>query len=193
MIELILATGNRHKAEEFSALFDANIISIKAASEKLEVEETGSSFFENALIKAESYYNKFKIPVLADDSGLTVEALPDELGVQSARFGGEGLSDKERAHLLLKKLHRFENRSAYFTCVLCFYLNPREVFYFEGKMTGKIAYEYLGDTGFGYDPIFIPDEHIGDQTVAELPDWKNQNSHRAHATKLALKFFTQRM
>jgi XTP/dITP diphosphohydrolase len=93
--------------------------------------------------------------------------------------------------LLLEKLS--ENRNAYFTCVLCFYLGPKEIFYFEGRMKGKIAKVYQGDTGFGYDPVFVPDEHEGEQTVAELPEWKNKNSHRALAVQLAQKFFSQRL
>ncbi len=190
MINLILATGNAHKAEEFAALFSPEIISVKAAPIKIDVEETGTSYFENALIKARSYYDKFQVPVLADDSGLNIEALPEELGIMSARFGGEGLSDKDRALLLLNKISI--NRTASFTCVLCFYLNPREIYYFEGHMNGKIATKYIGDTGFGYDPVFIPDDHEGELTVAELPDWKNKNSHRAVAVRLAQKFFSQR-
>ena len=191
MIDLILASGNAHKAEEFAELFSPKIITVKAAPEKLEVAETGESYFENALIKAQAYYEKFKRPVLADDSGLTVEGLPGELGIFSARFGGEGLTDKGRALLLLKKLSI--NRSAYFTCVLCFYLSPKEIFYFEGRMRGKIANEYRGETGFGYDPVFIPDDHAGEQTIAELAEWKNKNSHRAVAAQLAQKFFSQRV
>jgi XTP/dITP diphosphohydrolase len=190
LINLILASGNAHKAEEFQELFSPLIFSVKAAPEKLEVAETGQSYFENALIKAQAYYEKFKVPVLADDSGLNVEDLPDELGIFSARFGGEGLTDKERAILLLKKIS--SNRSAYFTCVLCFYLNPKEIFYFEGRMKGRIGSTYQGETGFGYDPVFIPDEHEGEQTVAELPEWKNKNSHRAVAVQLAQKFFSER-
>lgn len=192
MINLILASGNAHKAEEFAELFSPQFITVRAAPAKLEVAETGESYFENALIKAEAYYEKFKVPVLADDSGLIVEELPNELGVQSARFGGEGLTDKDRALLLLNKLSDNQNRNAYFTCVLCFYLGPKEVFYFEGRMKGKIGNTYQGSAGFGYDPVFIPDDHQGVQTVAELPSFKNKYSHRAVAVSLAQKFFSQR-
>ena len=190
MINVILASGNAHKAEEFNELFSPLIISVKAASEKLSVDEAGTSYFENALLKATAYYEKFKIPVLADDSGLEVEGLPGELGIYSARFGGENLSDKARAHLLLEKLGA--NRNAYFTCVLCFYFSPSEIFYFEGRMKGSIAHAYKGEGGFGYDPVFIPEEHEGEKTLAELPEWKNKHSHRAIAASLAQKFFSQR-
>lgn len=193
MIDLILASGNAHKAEEFAELFDPNLVSVKAAPSKLEVVEDGVSYFENALLKARAYYEKFKVPVLADDSGLSVAALPDELGIHSARFGGEGLSDKERAELLLKKLEGEGFRDAYFTCVLCVYFNEKEIFYFEGRMNGVIAYSYRGSTGFGYDPVFIPlDKSEEGLTVAELHEWKQKNSHRSVAVGFAQKFLAQR-
>ena len=192
MIELVLASGNAHKAEEFSELFDPKIVKVKAATKKLDVVEDGLSFFENALLKAQAYYKEFKLPVLADDSGLTVEAIPDELGIHSARFGGDGLNDSDRAHLLLKKMEGKLVRSAFFTCVLCVYLNEKEIFYFEGRMSGNIGYAYRGTTGFGYDPVFIPTDAGGELTVAELSEWKNKNSHRAIAVSLAQKFFSTR-
>ena len=192
MIELILASGNAHKAHEFAELFDSSVIKVFPAPSKLEVEETGTSYFENAFIKAKAYHDQFKKPVLADDSGLTVAAIPDELGIYSARFGGSGLSDRDRAELLLKKLDGETNREAYFTCVLCFYLNEKEIFYFEGRLPGTIGYSYRGETGFGYDPVFIPVGVEGEQTVAELGYWKNKNSHRALAVGLAQKFFSNR-
>jgi XTP/dITP diphosphohydrolase len=192
MIELILASGNAHKALEFTELFDPNIITVKAASRKIEVVEDGTSYFANALLKAQAYYKEFKVPVLADDSGLDVEALPDDLGIHSARFGGTGLLDKDRALLLLQKMNDKNKREANFTCVLCVYLNDKEIFYFEGRMAGSISYAYRGEGGFGYDPVFIPTESSGGQTVAELGALKSEISHRAIATKLAQKFFSLR-
>jgi XTP/dITP diphosphohydrolase len=192
MLELTLASGNAHKAEEFSQLFNPKIISVKAAAKKLDVIENGTSYFENALLKAQAYSKEFKAPVIADDSGLNVAALPDDLGIHSARFGGTDLTDKERAELLLKKLQGKPNREAFFSCVLCFYLSEKEIFYFEGRMTGTIALSYKGNGGFGYDPVFIPNESEGELTVAELGEWKNKNSHRALAVEFAQKFFSQR-
>ena len=187
--EFILASSNQHKSEELSSLLSPAEIQVRPAGEKLEVTEDGESFSENALKKAEAYYQKEKKPVLADDSGLVVEALPDELGIYSARFGGEGLTDRERAELLLKRMEGEESRTAYFVCVLCFYLNPEEIFFFEGRLNGQIAYEYIGEGGFGYDPVFLP-EGVGERkTVAQVPEWKAQNSHRAQACKLATRFF----
>lgn len=191
-MELLLASGNAHKAEEFASLFDPSIIQVKAAPKKLEVLEDGQSYFENAYKKAAAYFAEFKVPVLADDSGLNVTALPDELGITSARFGGEGLSDKERAVLLLEKMQNQKERSAYFSCVLCIYLNDKEIFYFEGRMNGSIAHVYRGSGGFGYDPVFVPTEAPESLTLAELSDWKAMHSHWALASSLAQKFFANR-
>ena len=191
-MEFLLASGNSHKAEEFSELFDQSVINVVAASEKLDVEETGATYNENAFLKAKAYYDKFKVPVLADDSGLNVAALPGELGIYSARFGGEGLSDKDRALLLLERMKEVENRQAYFTCVLCFYINPQEIFFFEGRLNGLVGKSYIGEHGFGYDPIFHGLGEFEHKTVAEVPEWKYENSHRSGACKMAQKFFKER-
>jgi XTP/dITP diphosphohydrolase len=194
MIELILASSNAHKAEEFSELFDPKLITVKPAPSKIDVVEDGETYFENALLKAKAYYDKFKVPVIADDSGLNVAALPDELGLHSARFGGDGLNDRDRAELLLKKLDGVANREAYFSCVLCVYFNDKEIFYFEGRMSGVVGYTYRGSTGFGYDPVFIPTEKMEEGlTVAELHEWKQKNSHRSVAVGFAQKFLGQRI
>ena len=196
MFNFILASGNSHKAEEFKILLDKKLFNISAAPEKVDVIEDGNTYFENAFKKASTYYSFFKKPVLSDDSGLTVEALPDELGIFSARFGGEGLTDKQRAELLLQRMEEFpepEQRKAYFSCVLCFMLSEEEVYYFEGRVLGSIGFEYRGNEGFGYDPVFIP-EALNDKnlTFAECIDWKQLNSHRARACQEADKFFLQR-
>ena len=191
-MKLILASGNAHKASEFSELFDKSVLDVSAAPKKLEVVEDGVTYNENALLKAKAYYEEFKCPVLADDSGLNVASLPNDLGIHSARFGGEGLSDKERAMLLLEKMDGQTERSAYVTCVLCFYLNPQEIFFFEGRLPGLIGEKYLGEHGFGYDPVFHGLGPNQDKTVAQVPEWKNENSHRAKACESAQKFFKER-
>jgi len=189
-MKYILASGNKHKAIELAALFEeCGSVDVEAAKASLDVVEDGSSYEENALKKAEAYYQKYQSPVVSDDSGLEVRAMPDELGLHSARFGGEGLTDDDRVNLLLEKMESISDRSAYFICVLCFYKGPGEVFFFQGRVHGEIARDKKGVDGFGYDPIFIPVKHDGDETLAEIPDWKFKNSHRGRAVAEAVKFF----
>jgi XTP/dITP diphosphohydrolase len=192
-MKFILATGNEHKASEFAELFDKEVLEISAAPKKLEVVEDGLTYNENAFLKAKAYYDEYKCPVLSDDSGLNVAALPNELGIKSARFGGEGLTDKDRALLLLEKMEGVENRDAHFSCVLCFYLSPQEIFFFEGRLAGTIGNTYKGEHGFGYDPVFHGLGENSDKTVAEVPEWKYENSHRAKACESAQKFFKERI
>jgi XTP/dITP diphosphohydrolase len=192
-IKLFLASGNQHKAEEFAELFSPEILIVEAAPEKVEVTEDGLTYNENAFKKAQAYYEKFKVPVVSDDSGLNVQALPDDLGIHTARFGGDGLSASERNTLLLERMKDIKEREAEFVCVLCFYFSPDEVFFFEGRLKGEIGQEQLGDEGFGYDPVFMPSKAERGKSLAELPDWKQLNSHRALACQSALKFFKERV
>jgi XTP/dITP diphosphohydrolase len=191
-MDFILASLNTHKLEELKNYFaPLDFFNLKLAPEKISVEETGSTYYENAHLKAKAYYQKFKKPTLADDSGINVTALPDELGIHSSRFGGGNLTDLEKNKLLLSKLS--EEREASFTCVLCFYLNPQEIFFFEGNLKGKIATDIKGEKGFGYDPVFIPEENDASQsTLAMIPEWKADNSHRAKACASAVQFFRER-
>jgi len=193
-VNFLLASGNAHKAEEFKELF-SGILNISASPQTLEVDETGETYTENAFLKAKAYFDIYKIPTLADDSGLTVEGLPDILGVKSARFAPELKSYEDKCKLLLQMLsQKKSSRTAYFTCVLCFYLAPDEVFFFEGRVLGKIGDELRGSKGFGYDPIFIPDrKEDNGMSLAELPKWKNEFSHRAKASQTALHFFKESM
>ncbi len=190
-LDFFFASSNHHKARELTEFFDSQVLVIRPPPENIEVEETGQSFTQNAFLKAVSYYQKFKMPVMADDSGLTVAALPEELGIYSARFGGEGLNDRERAELLLQKLEGKvgKEREAFFTCVLCFYLCPEEIFYFEGRLKGEIACDYIGEHGFGYDPVFIPKGDLR-ETLGMRPEWKKKHSHRFRACQLAEQFFS---
>jgi len=205
-VEILLASANLHKLEEFQELFgkSSQSLSIIKADQSLEVDESGGTYTENAYLKAKAYFEKFKVPTMSDDSGLDVFSLPDELGVYSARFGGEGLSDGDRVSLLLEKLkgQGIEDREASFTCVLCFYLGPEEIFFFEGRLTGYIGNEAAGGRGFGYDPVFVPFDHSemlmkGQfeelSTLAENPGWKKENSHRAKACRSAIEFFKERV
>src|SRR5690606_23720473 len=124
---------------------------------------------------------------LSDDSGLVVPALSPELGIHSARFGGEGLTDLDRCRRLLEKLQGLE-RDAYFVCVLCFFIDPGEIYFFEGRAEGAIGDSLSGDEGFGYDPLFIPRHHPDGKTFAQDPLWKAKNSHRTQALAHALRF-----
>ena len=190
-MKFLLASNNPHKLKELNELG----LNLEAAPKDLEILENGSTFYENAKLKAQGYFEFYKKPALADDSGIIIEALPDELGVASARFGGGNLSDLEKNQLLLKKLAGNKDRKAYFVCVLCFYINPEEVFFFEGRLNGAISLEIKGEGGFGYDPVFIPEEFLGtpeSPTLAMMPEYKSKNSHRVKALNLALQFFSKR-
>jgi XTP/dITP diphosphohydrolase len=193
MVAFNLASGNAHKAEEFKELFQGTL-TIQAAPKTLEVDETGKTFTENAFLKAKTYFEAFQTPALADDSGLVIESLPDLLGVQSARFAPESPDYADKCRKVIELLQEKDNRSAYFVCVLCFYLSSDEVYFFEGRVHGAIAFELKGEHGFGYDPIFIPERKEADGlSLAQLPEWKNEFSHRAKASQAALQFFKESM
>ena len=189
MHKFLIASGNRNKERELSAFLPADTFALEGPPEGIDVVEDGGTFFANASKKAEAYFRRFGKPVVSDDSGLDADALPGQLGVHTARFGGDGLDDRARAELLLKKMEGVSDRAARFTCVLCFYLRPDEIFFFEGRMEGRIAHSYTGSHGFGYDPIFIPKKHGGERSIAELPEWKKEHSHRAIACRKAAAFF----
>lgn len=191
-MEFLLASGNSHKASELNTLFEASAVDIISAHKSIDVVEDGDTYEENAFKKADAYYKLYNRPVVSDDSGLNVFSLPDELGIYSARFGGEGLSDSQRAELLLEKMEGVSDRSAYFSCVLCFYITPEEVYFFEGRLNGEISLKMSGSDGFGYDPVFIPALSDGDSTIAMMPEWKKLNSHRFKACRLAIEFFSNK-
>ena len=190
MLEFTLASSNSHKAQEFSELFSSEILVIKAASIKVEVIEDGTSFQENAYKKAFAYNKKLKKPTMADDSGLVIPARADILGIHSARYAPEFSDYKDKNNKLLEDIKDLsdDDRKAYFACYLCFYLSENEVYFFEGRVHGKIAKQPSGLGGFGYDPIFLPDGQ-GGKTLSELNEWKMKNSHRAKACYAAQNFF----
>lgn len=196
MLELYFASGNIHKAQEMAKLFPSTI-NIKVPNTSLEVAEIGTSFLENAYLKAHAYFQELQVPVLADDSGLVVDALPGELGIYSARFGGGNLSQEQQISLLLEKMHHIpvQERSASFVCVLCVMLSSVEAYFFEGTLPGEIAHQAQGKGGFGYDPIFIPKcpDLTNSLTLAQLADWKQIHSHRAIAVNSAAKFLQERV
>lgn len=189
MKEFLLATGNAHKAEEFKELF-RDSLKIYPAPATLEVAEPGKTFVENALLKAKAYHDVYQRPTMADDSGLVLEAFPDIMGVETSNYASDLKDYKDRGQRVIDLYQGSNNRAAYFVCVLCFYLSKEEIYFFEGRVNGVIAEVRKGDQGFGYDPIFIPERRENDGlTLAELPEWKNQHSHRAKAVQAAQTFF----
>ena len=190
------ATGNLHKKRELESILikDMNvpctIVIPKDTGLKFDPEETGNSFVENALIKASALYELVKEPVIADDSGICVDALDGKPGIYSARYGGEGLKDAERNDLLLNELGKNINRRARFVCAMVLYYSPYRYYLAQETMEGVIVEstrDAKGSGGFGYDPIlFIPEVNC---TVAELSDVdKNHLSHRGKAARAIAKF-----
>jgi len=187
MHEFTLGSSNAGKAKELNELL-GDQFKIITPSEKLDVVEDADSFRGNALLKAKAYYEKFNKPAVADDSGLVVPTRADILGIYSARFAPEETEYSGKMQKLIELMKDDTDRSAYFVCVLCFYLNPREIFYFEGRLNGEIGHNMQGDGGFGYDPVFYPENKDG-ESLAQLNEWKIKNSHRAKACREASIFF----
>lgn len=187
-MKVVLGSNNRGKIKEISRHVSA--IELVAPSKDMDVPETGTTFIENAQIKAEAFYHLDKTPTLSDDSGLVVNALPDELGVYSKRFGPADrqaqMNDRDRCEYLLERMQGKTDRSAYFITVLCLYLSPEQIFFFEGRLQGEIGHELKGSGGFGYDPIFLPTKLQAEQpgiTLAQAEEFKSVESHRVNALK----------
>lgn len=181
---ILVATGNAHKVQELAELAATLLpnVTLRPMTDVLgsiDIDETGVTFAENAYIKARTIFELTGYPVLADDSGLSVEALQGAPGVYSARYSGPDATDaSNRAHLL-QQLHGVQHRSAAFFCVLC-YVDEYRTIFGEGASKGALITEERGSFGFGYDPLFVPDgETI---TYAEMPTAKKLSmSHRRRA------------
>ena len=185
-MKFVLATQNPKKLKEMSAILGelgVEVVSEADLGVKIEVEETGETFAENSLLKAKAVMEATKLPAIADDSGLCVDALNGGPGVYSARFGGEGLDDTGRYRLLLQMLHGQADRRAHFhTTITCAFPNG-DVLQDDGEVEGTIAFAPMGENGFGYDPVFQPDGYAC--SMAELrPEEKNAISHRGNALKI---------
>lgn len=181
MQRLIVASSNKSKIKEIRELIGDkfDVVSMKDAGINIEVEENGTTFEENALIKAKAIYDVCHEPVVSDDSGLIVDALDGKPGVYSARYAGEGHDDAANNAKLLKNLEGVSDRSAKF-CSAVVYYDGKRTEVAKGFVEGKIAYAPRGNNGFGYDPLFISDE-LG-KTFGEATDEeKNAISHRARA------------
>jgi XTP/dITP diphosphohydrolase len=181
------ATGNTHKRDELAAILRDHTIKIPSeAGLVFEPDETGATFLDNALIKARALFHLVHAPVIADDSGLCVDALGGRPGVYSARYGGEDgakLTSAERNFLLLKEVGDSPNRAAHFVCAMALMLNEDRFFTAQETFEGELALEARGTGGFGYDPIlYLPRLS---RTVAELPDIeKTLFGHRGKAGRI---------
>ncbi len=179
--KLVVASGNAHKIAEISAIFpDFEVVSQKSVGFNVDVEETGTTFAENALIKARACANALGCPAVADDSGICVDALDGAPGIYSARYCGYHGDDQANRDLLLKKLSGKTNRKAHFTsAVALVYPDGREIVV-EGHTYGEIIHEERGNGGFGYDCLFLSDDL--QKTFAEASaEEKNAVSHRYRA------------
>lgn len=186
---VLIATQNTGKVREIRRMLlrvSAEFVGLDQIEPVEAPEEYGATFLENAVIKARYYGDRFDDIALADDSGLVVDALNGSPGVQSARYGGDGLTDAERTDLLLRQLREVPagRRTARFVCAVVVYdpSNGGELLHASGTVEGAIAREPRGTNGFGYDPVFVP---IGEtRTTAEMsPEEKDELSHRGRAMR----------
>jgi XTP/dITP diphosphohydrolase len=188
VIELVVATRNTHKTREIQHILGPvfKVRDLLADPQVSEIRESGTSFEENAKLKALGVSRKLPGLVIADDSGLEVDALGGAPGIYSARYAGVNATERDKIDKLLRELARVgatqHARRARFRCVVALARNTTLLGTFEGIVEGMIADEVRGDSGFGYDPIFVPDG--SDQTFGELPkEVKNTISHRAQAIR----------
>lgn len=188
---LVVASGNQHKLREIAEIFtDFEVVSQKEMGFNEEVEETGTTFSENALIKARAAAKALGVVTLADDSGLCVEALGGAPGVFSARYCGEHGNDKKNRDTLLKNLTGVENRRAYFTSAIALVYPDGKELLAEGRTYGWILQEEQGDGGFGYDCIFESEDLNKSFGVATAEE-KNAVSHRYRALQALKKLWTE--
>ena len=186
-IEFCLASNNAHKIKELQAMLgdDFKIKTMQNIGCHDDIEEYGTTLEQNSKIKADYIHDKFQINVIADDSGLEIEALENRPGVYSARYAGEPTNHKANIAKVLTEMEGKTNRNAKFRTVITMILDNKTSF-FEGDISGKITSQCQGEEGFGYDPIFMPDGY--NITFAEMSSsQKNQLSHRANAIKKLLE------
>ncbi|MCK4631973.1 MAG: XTP/dITP diphosphatase [candidate division Zixibacteria bacterium] len=184
-MQLVLATNNNDKIKEIKALLDDLPVTVLTRDDFLEfinVEETGTTLEENAILKARAIFDLTGLPSLADDSGLAVDALDGEPGVYSSRYAGENVTYADNNQLLLVKLRGVaeDNRTARFSCVMAICWTAEDIETVEGEVEGLIAEEIAGGEGFGYDPVFVyppTGQRFSEMTLEE----KNAVSHRGHA------------
>ncbi|EGQ3900892.1 XTP/dITP diphosphatase [Staphylococcus pseudintermedius] len=181
MADIVIASSNQGKINDFKVIFsEDNVIGINEMIEDFDVEETGTTFEENARLKSEAAAKLLNATVIADDSGLEVAALNGEPGVYSARYAGVQKSDEANNEKVLKGLENEENRAARFVCVISMTTATGETTTFKGTVEGEITLSQIGENGFGYDPIFLIPER--QKTMAQLTaEEKSEISHRRKA------------
>lgn len=181
--KFVIATHNANKLKEMSDILSKLGVSVLSPADlgiTVEVEETGTTFSENAMIKAKAICAAAGLPAIADDSGLCVDALNGGPGVYSARYGGEGLDDRGRYMLLLNNMRGQTTRAAHFTCAVACAFPNGDTLEAEGRCDGAIAFAPLGEGGFGYDPVFLIPEK--GKTFGQIgPEEKSKISHRGKA------------
>ena len=192
--EILIATSNPGKVKEFKKLFDNHkLFSLVDLGIEDPIED-GSSFLENAFIKAKNGSMKSKKYTIADDSGLVVPSLNFEPGIFSARYAGEGSSDKENRQKIIDKLNeiKVKDLDAYYICVLVGlkHLDDPKPIIAEGRIYGKVSVESSGEGGFGYDKIFYPNDYSCSMASID-PKIKNKISHRAIASKEFIKIYNK--
>jgi XTP/dITP diphosphohydrolase len=192
MEKLVFATNNSHKLRELSQIMppDIKLLSLEDIGCADEIPETGPTLEINAAQKSFYIWNKYGLNCFADDTGLEVEALGNEPGVYSARYAGEARDANANIIKVLENLNNNSNRKARFRCVISLVIDGYEI-QFEGIVNGAISTEKFGNSGFGYDPIFIPDGY--DRSFAELsPEIKNAISHRGLAVMKLVDYLRNR-
>ena len=192
-MKLIIASNNEGKIREYKDVlepFGFQTVSQGEENIHLEVEETGSTFEQNAALKARAIYDLSHCCVIADDSGLEVEALDGEPGVYSARYAGEHGDDEANNDLLLSRMEGKEDRAAAFKCALALKIPGKDTIIAEGSCPGVLLTERRGTGGFGYDPLFLYEPM--NKTYAEMnAEEKNQISHRSRAAEMMRSIMSQ--
>lgn len=193
-MKFILATHNKKKCAEMSRILSPLGVEVYTADmlgiELTDAEETGETFMENAVIKAQSGCKESGCPCIADDSGLCVDFLGGEPGVYSARYSGVHGDDEANTVKLLSKLENVpdEKRTAHFVCAVCVCFPDGREIHIDGKCEGKIGYEKKGEGGFGYDPVFM----VGNKSFAQLTsEEKDEISHRGNALRKLVEVLPQ--
>ena len=184
MYQLILSSNNRHKVDEIKQILSGVSLQVCGYSEvfdqEIQIVEDGQTFEENAIKKVQSFPQCEEALIMGDDSGLEVDALDGRPGIFSARYAGEGASSTQLCQKILSELEGIQNRQAQFVCVLAIRFPDSRIETITGLVRGHISYEMKGKNGFGYDPIFIPEQH--QLSFAQMTaDAKHALSHRGRA------------